>query len=158
MNIGMAFFSFHTYSFCIFIFYLYVSKTHYQVSIFVPSVTIFSFYLKHIHLYWTSLTCLILKVLSYCLLSVYIHFCFHTCFSFWIGFNFLMTFLFLYFSIQFRDYNMYPWLTKVLKLLIQFIYLSYPDLSTRLARLVYFNSIFIKIIIHNFWSFVHFNI
>lgn len=133
-------------------------KTHIMEFHFLfPALHFFSFYLKHIlHLYWASLLMyLILKVLSYCSLLVYIHFVFIYVPLFGLALIFKWVFNFSTFVVQFRDYNMYPWFTKVLKLLILFTHLPYPDLS---AKWVYFNSIIIKIMIHNFWSFIWFNI
>lgn len=141
-----------------FLYFIYVSKdTYHGVPLFVPSIAFFSFYLKHIlHLYWALLLMyLILKVLSYCSLLVYIHFVFIYVPLFGLALIFKWVFNFSTFVVQFRDYNMYPWFTKVLKLLILFTHLPYPDLS---AKWVYFNSIIIKIMIHNFWSFIWFNI
>lgn len=159
INMGMPFSHPFTFIHSAFLYFIYVSQRHISWSSTFCSqhCIFFSFYLKHIlHLYCASLLMyLILKVLSYCSRLVYIHFVFIYVPLFGLALIFKWVFNFSIFVVQFRDYNMYPWFTKVLKLLILFTHLPYTDLS---AKWVYFNSIIIKIMIHNFWSFIWFNI
>ena len=134
-----------------------LKDTYHGVPLFVPSI---AFFFLLFETYTSFILHFIINVFNFKSIILLFTFGLHPFVFiyvplFGLALIFKWVFNFSIFVVQFRDYNMYPWFTKVLKLLILFTHLPYTDLS---AKWVYFNSIIIKIMIHNFWSFIWFNI